>query len=413
MRYWKTVSSVGLAALLAFGAGCDSGSSKADKEKAKAEKKEEDKEKSSSEKEKSEKSAEQGELPYEATGTVATVDGAKITAEEYNDIVQKRHSGMRRRLPKQMAERMKTETLNALIDKHLIEREIEKADVEITDEDAKKEFANFKERFPNEKAFQQFLKFRKTSKDEIQKQIKKDLALRQLLRESQGIEVTDEAAKKYYDDNPKKFEQPEKVKARHILINTPPKADDKAIEKARKKAEKIAKEAQKEGADFAKLAKEKSEGPSAKKGGDLGYFSKNRMVPGFSEKAFAMKDGEISGPVKTKFGFHIIKREGHKEAKKKTFDEVKDDIVKQLERKEFRSALDKFLKDLKKDAKIEKNPDNIKVNVEAKKPGSGGGLKGLGNIGGGKGGNLQLKMNQLKGLNEKGGDDKESGGSEK
>jgi parvulin-like peptidyl-prolyl isomerase len=230
-----------------------------------------------------------------------------------------------------------------------------------------------------------------------------------VLRERQGIEVTDEAAKKYYDDNPKKFEQPEKVKARHILINTPPKADDKAVEEARKKAEKIAKEAQKEGTDFGKLAKEKSEGPSAKKGGDLGYFSKNRMVPGFSEKAFAMKDGEISGPVKTKFGFHIIKREGHKKAEKKSFEEAKGDIVKQLERKKFRSALDKFLKDLKKDAKIEKNADNIKVNVEAKKPGAGGGLKGLGNIGGGKGGNLKLKMNQLKGMNKKGG---ESGGSE-
>ena len=400
MRRWKSLLSLAAALLLLAGTGCDKGSKDSKKSDNKSEKSQNKKEEGD---DKKDESASNSELPYEATGPVAKVDGKEITAEEYNEIVKKRHSRSRRPLPKAMAKRMKSETLNALIDKHLIEREIEAADVEVSDKEADEEFKKFKERFPNDKALESFLKFRGIDRDEIKGKMRKDLALKKILRDREGIEVTDKEAKKYYENNAKEFEQKEQVKARHILINMPKKGGEEAKKKAKKKAQKIAEEAKKEGTDFAKLAKEKSEGPSAKKGGDLGYFSKNRMVPAFSDAAFNMKDGEISDPVETKFGYHIIKREGHKEARKKSFDEVKTQIVDKLEKKRFRRALDGFVSDLKKKAEIEKMPDNIKVNVTEKAGGPGGGLKGLGNIGGGKGGGgkLKLKMKQLKKLKQK------------
>ena len=407
MRHLKVLFSVATALLLVLGTGCDSGSKKDDKSGDKAKK---EKSAGSDKGEKSSKSS-GGDLPYEATGPVAEIDGTKIKADEYNEIVQKRHGNARRQLPKAMAERMKMETLNALIDKHLIEREIDKADIEVTDKEAKEEFEKFKSRFPNDKALESFLKFRKISKDKIKEQIKKDLALRKILREKEGIAVSDQEAQKYYDDNPKEFEVSEQVKARHILIKTPKGGDKEAEKKAKEKAEKIAEEVKKSDANFAEIAKNKSEGPSAKKGGDLGFFTKDRMVPEFAEAAFSMKDGEISDPVKTDFGYHIIKREKHKEAKKKTFDEVKEEIVSKLERKRFRNALDGYLADLKEGAEVKKMPDNIKVNASAKQGGPGKGLKGLGNLGGK--GKLKLKMNQLKGIEKSAEDGKKSKGSDK
>lgn len=90
-----------------------------------------------------------------------------------------------------------------------------------------------------------------------------------------------------------------KVRASHILVSSQ--------EKAKSILEEI-----KKGADFAKLAKKHSECPSSKKGGDLGFFSKGRMVPEFEKAAFSLNPGEVSGPVKTEFGYHLIKVTGRK-----------------------------------------------------------------------------------------------------
>ncbi|MFB6373872.1 MAG: peptidylprolyl isomerase [Bradymonadaceae bacterium] len=410
MRLWKTLITIGTALLLVAATGCDKGSS--NKKDKGADKDKTAKKKSESDKSKGDKSGDSSSLPYEATGPVAVVDGKEISAKEFNEIVKKQHGNSRRKLPKPMAERMKSETLNAVVDKHLIERKLDKSDIEITDKEINKEFKKFTDRFPNEKAMSSFLKMRNTSKKEIKGQMKKDLELQEILRKRGGIEVTDKKAKKYYENNPKEFQQKEKVKARHILIKTKPDAGDKKIKKARKKAKKLAKKAQKKDADFAKLAKKHSDGPSAKKGGDLGFFTKDRMVPEFSKKAFSMKNGDVSDPVKTKFGFHIIKREGHKKVKKQSFEEVKSDIVQKLEKKQFRKALDKYLKELKKKAEIKKKPENIKVNVEATKKGGPAGLKGLGGALKGKGAKqLKLKMKKMKQIQQQKQKAKESGGS--
>ncbi len=394
MRLWRIIISIGASIALLAAAGCDDGGDKSSKDDKNQEAQ---KKKAEGDDSSGESSSSNSDLPYEATGPVATVDGKTITADEYNKIVKKQHGNSRRPLPKQMAERMKTKTLDALIDKHIIERKLDQENIEVTDKAVEEEFSKFTERFPNDQALESFFKFRNTSKKEVKKQMRKDLQLKEILREKEGISVSDKEAKEYYDNNPQEFETKEKVKARHILIETKPDASDKQIEKARKKAEKLAKKAKKGDTDFAKLAKENSDGPSAKKGGDLGYFTKDRMVPKFSDKAFSMKDGEIAGPVKTKFGFHVIKREGYKEASKKPFEEAKSEIVNKLEKKRFRKALDSFLAEKKENAKIEKMPENIKVNVSESAGPPGKGLKGLGNIGKGGGSKkLKLKMEQMK-----------------
>jgi peptidyl-prolyl cis-trans isomerase C len=124
---------------------------------------------------------------------------------------------------------------------------------------------------------------------------------------------TDEAMHKVYDDAVKQVPSEQEVHARHILVPTEDEA--KAIEVELKK-----------GADFATLAKEKSKDPGAAEGGDLGYFTKDQMVPEFAEVAFKLDKGQISDPVKTQFGWHIIKVEDKRTKPTPTFDEVKGQI---------------------------------------------------------------------------------------
>jgi peptidyl-prolyl cis-trans isomerase C len=134
-----------------------------------------------------------------------------------------------------------------------------------------------------------------------------------LLQDAGKAAATDDAMHKVYDDAVKQMGNEQEVHARHILVPTEDEA--KAIEAELKK-----------GADFATLAKEKSKDPGAAEGGDLGYFTKDQMVPEFADVAFKLDKGQISDPVKTQFGWHIIKVEDKRTKPTPTFDEVKPQL---------------------------------------------------------------------------------------
>src|SRR5690606_13029030 len=136
----------------------------------------------------------------------------------------------------------------------------------------------------------------------------------------------------------------------------------------KKQAEAIAKEARASGADFAALARTKSEGPSADTGGALDFFPKNRMIPEFSEMAFKLKNGEVSDPVRTQFGFHVIKVTDRRDARLVPFEEVRPMLEEQMGNELIREAMTQFLEELKKDVKIERHEDNLVVNAPAEQP---------------------------------------------
>lgn len=122
------------------------------------------------------------------------------------------------------------------------------------------------------------------------------------------ITVSEEEVREYYDENTDEFEKPETVEARHILLKVAEDADEETVEAVRKNADAIYQEAV-GGADFAELAKTHSEGPTRETGGALGAFQRGSMVKPFEDKAFSLEAGEISEPVRTSFGWHIIKVE--------------------------------------------------------------------------------------------------------
>ncbi|MBN9043736.1 MAG: peptidylprolyl isomerase [Rhizobiales bacterium 62-47] len=149
--------------------------------------------------------------------------------------------------------------------------------------------------------------------------------------------LTDDAMKKVYDDAAKQITGEQEVHARHILVPTEDEA--KAIKAELDK-----------GADFAKLAKEKSKDPGASDGGDLGFFTKEQMVPEFSAVAFSLEPGKISDPVKTQFGWHIIKVEEKRNRKAPDFAQVKPQIEQYVTRK----AQSEYVAKLRETAKVER-----------------------------------------------------------
>ena len=143
------------------------------------------------------------------------------------------------------------------------------------------------------------------------------------------VEIGDDEISEYYDEHPAEFQNPKTIEARHILLKVDPNASAEEDTKAKVRIESILKKAQ-DGQDFAELAKQFSEGPSQEKGGYLGTFRREAMVKPFSDKAFAMKAGEISDPVKTQFGWHIIKVEKVNEAATTSLSDAREDIHRKL-----------------------------------------------------------------------------------
>lgn len=252
---------------------------------------------------------------------LATVNGLPIYISEVTDEIQN--------LPEQYrgmpADRLMPLMLNQLITNKLLLAEGNRQKLADTD-DVKKKVERYRDR-----AVQQVL-------------------LQQVVAKSVNDQALQDLYKKYVAENPAK----EEVSARHILVNS--EAEGTAII-AQLKA----------GGDFAALAKQKSKDPAAQNGGDLGFFTKDDMVKEFAEAAFAMKSGEVSQkPVKTQFGFHVIKVEDRRTANPVSFDEAKEDLQSQLSQQ----AVSQYIETLRAGAKVERfGPDGKPMADEpAKKP---------------------------------------------
>lgn len=158
---------------------------------------------------------------------------------------------------------------------------------------------------------------------------------------SADVKITPDQAKAYYQANLAKFSTPAERRASHILITVPTDATAAQQEQAKAKAEAIAKQVKANPAEFAALARKDSQDPgSADKGGDLGYFTAGAMVKPFADAVFGMtKIGDIVGPIKSQFGYHIIELTGIKPGSQQPFDAVKADIEKQLQQEAVQKRL--------------------------------------------------------------------------
>ena len=166
------------------------------------------------------------------------------------------------------------------------------------------------------------------------------------------IKINEKEVESYYLKNKKKFLKPLEIKAYHIIFVVSDKDTKAKTMKQKKKALRVLKLARK-GDDFIELARTHSEGPSKNSGGDLGWVKKGAMISSFEDAAFSLRKGEISGLVKTDYGYHIIKVVDRRKAKNGTLDEARDEIKNVLFKNKYEDIYDKWMGELKKNAFIE------------------------------------------------------------
>jgi len=287
---------------------------------------------------------------------VATVDGEKISRAQLDEALGEAVAASGIKVDELTAEQ-KMEGYRQILDDLIMDKLLGKAaaGIQITKEEVNAEVAKLRGQFPTEEEFKAQLETVGQSPEKLTETLSKIMQQRQWVEQQIGesVAITQADAKKFYDENQSEFEQPEQVKASHILFLV--KQDDSEdVAKAQlEKAKAAAAKAQK-GGDFSSLAKEMSEEPGAKEsGGDLGFFTKDRMVPEFAEAAFTLKPGEVSEPVRTQFGWHVIKLEEKKPAGMSPFEEVKDQLEAYLKADKQRKAVQDLMKSLREKAKVE------------------------------------------------------------
>jgi len=207
-----------------------------------------------------------------------------------------------------------------------------------------------------EEAFNDFLARAGIDREEFAATVQRDLLIRDFIENTfiPQVKVTDEDARGYYDAHRDRFQAPDSVRARHILVRVYATDPDSVRRAKRERIEEILRRVQK-GEDFAELARRYSDDPSGKRGGDLGYFPRGAMVAPFDSAAFALEVGQVSGVVATPFGYHLIKVEDKKPGKMMTFQEVKDVLKKRLVDMKVAELIEKHLQEIRRVAIIDKN----------------------------------------------------------
>lgn len=283
---------------------------------------------------------------------VAKVNGDTISKTEFNKAFEMVKKGYEDQLgPDIMSqEAEKGKTVEELIKENILEvlimekielKEAKKNKMTATDEEVNELIKQYKEKLGGEEEYKKFLENNNVDESYFKEMVKKEKTIEKYREDYiNKTEVTDEEAKKFFDENKDAYEV---VKASHILVETE--------EEAKNILERIEK-----GEDFKALAKEKSKDEgSAKEGGDLGYFTKDKMVPEFSKVAFSLKPGEVSEVVKSQYGYHIIKVEDKIDKYDKANDEMKDEIVQGIKVTRFQEHLEKMRDEAKVDIYTEEN----------------------------------------------------------
>lgn len=243
---------------------------------------------------------------------------------------------------------------NMIIEKLLLKRS---AETKVTEEEVASQLERIKANFGSEEELTKQLAAAGQSLEKVK------MGMRERLRQEHWIDeqikgktdVTDADAEAFYKKNPDQFKAPEQVRASHILIAVKEDAKPEVVAEKEKAAKDIAARVKK-GEAFDKLAKEVSEDPSAKENsGDLDFFSKEQMVPEFSEKAFSMKKDEISDPVRSQFGFHIIKVTDRKEPETVPLEKAKPQLLAYLQRQKKQEQIQKVVKDVRDKAEVKVN----------------------------------------------------------
>lgn len=284
---------------------------------------------------------------------VATINGRKISVAEIDKQIEQKPNFAfflenAKNNPKLIND-LRRRVAYAMVNREILLEEAQKSKLVSSaevDESVQKVIAGY----GGKEKLTELLQSIKTDMVTFETEIKKDFTINGYIDKAilKDIKISDEDIKREFEKSPEKYAQKESVKARHILIKVEPTANEADKTAASKKIEELYKELTEGKKDFAELAKNSSECPSAAQGGDLGAFNRGAMVPEFENLAFSTKVGEISKPFKTQFGFHILKVEDHQAAKPGELSSAKEKISEELIAKKRESLVEAKLAELRK-----------------------------------------------------------------
>ena len=279
---------------------------------------------------------------------VATVNGENISQKEVNQMLNR----FGNQVPKEQLPAITKQIIDGLITQKLITQFIRDSKIEVSQAKIEKELNKVREDIKSNpglegKTFEQVLETHGSSIDNLKSEIVISLSLEKHL----GKDIDDKKIKAYFDENKAAYDGSER-RASHVLVDTREMKTDAELAQALEKIKKVKAEVD-SGKDFAEVAKQYSDCPSKDKGGDLSFFKrKGQMVEPFAAAAFALKVGQLSDPVKTPFGYHIIKVTEIKKGNDVKFDDVKQVIKQNMMEEKAQVLIRQLLEKAKIDVKV-------------------------------------------------------------
>lgn len=290
-------------------------------------------------------------------GKVATVNGTVITQKAMGfeiHQVRGRYLQQGKALNDAEIDRMKVKILDSLIKRELLYQEGKRINILVDETVIAAELNRMRQQFPGESQYKNALSAMQVTEAEVEARIRHGMTVQQFIEKEiiEKTSVPEKEIRSFYDSHPEYFKTEAQVRASHILIKVDSQADEARKTEAMQKVQILQKKIQ-NGEDFAALAKQNSECPSSAEGGDLGFFTRGKMVKPFEDAAFAMEPGEVSDVIETQFGFHLIRVVEKKAGTIQSYDLTKERITQYLKQDIVRKKVAQTIEKLREKAIIQ------------------------------------------------------------
>jgi len=292
-------------------------------------------------------------VPETLPDVLARVNGESITKAEFQQQISQMEMAAGQQVPKEQRDEIYRKALDQLINVRVLKLEANTRNLAADDKAVEEQMQKIRSQFPSEEEYTKALSARGMTPEKLRSIMVDESRINKMMEvESAGATaVTDAEIRDFFEKNPDKFKQPEGVRASHVLIRVQA-GDEAAQKKALAAIQNVLRQAR-AGKDFGDLARKYSADSSAQRGGDLGFFTKDRMVPEFSNVAFALKPGQISDIVQTSFGYHVIKVVERRPTINLPLEQVTGQVREFLTQQRKREKAEAFVKVLRSKSRIE------------------------------------------------------------
>jgi peptidyl-prolyl cis-trans isomerase C len=292
-------------------------------------------------------------VPETLPDVLARVNGEAITKADFEQHISQMEMGAGQQVPKEQRNEIYRKALDQLIDVKVLRNEVNTRNLAADEKAVDEQMQKIRSQFPSEEEYKKALASRGMTPEKLRGNMLDESRINKLMEtEAAGATpVTDAEIREFFEKNPDKFKQPDAVRASHVLIRVQP-GDEAANKKALATIRNVHKQAR-AGKDFGDLARRYSADGSAERGGDLGFFTKDRMVPEFANAAFALKPGQVSDIVQTSYGYHVIKVVERRPSMNIPLEQVTAQVREFLTQKRQQEKAEAFVKVLRSKSRIE------------------------------------------------------------